>query len=194
MVNMLVAELVTPQGATAHEVVASRVAQNPDNGAPPGLLRFSLDDPFPVVAGLIQQHTGRWLGPQATWLRLFRIDRPAGLLVALHTPTPAGEVDLVVASDPGVVCRSALRAICGWVFGDVGATRLVVRIPAGASWLSDYARRAGFAHEGRSRDFFGIGADAEIWAMTRHSCRWLPRPPLAIPTVDTSPPSSIARH
>ncbi|KMO39314.1 hypothetical protein VQ02_10260 [Methylobacterium variabile] len=187
-------DILEPQAATAHEIVAARIAQNPDDGSPPGVLRFTLDDPLPRVAEWVRQGTGRWLGPQATWVRFYRVDREAGLLVVLHTPTQAGEVELVVASDPGMVCRSILRAVSRWVFGDVCAARLVVRIPAGTSWLADYARRAGFAHEGTARDYFDIGADAEVWAMTRHSCRWLPRPPLAIPTADTSPPSSTARH
>ncbi|KMO22985.1 hypothetical protein [Methylobacterium indicum] len=187
-------EILEPQAATAHEVVAARIASNPDDGSYSGALRFTLGDPFPRVAEWIRQGTGQWLGPQATWVRFYRLDREAGMLVVLHTPTQAGEVELTVVSDPGMVSRSILRAVSRWAFGDVCATRLVVHIPSGTAWLADYARRAGFSHEGMARDYFASGADASVWAMTRQSCRWLPRPLLAITTEDPSPPSSNARH
>ncbi|MCF4123843.1 GNAT family N-acetyltransferase [Methylobacterium sp. SyP6R] len=188
-------EIIEHQAATAHEAVVERLNPADDFVSGPGRVGQTVRDPLSVVSQWIQHGAGRALGHNPTWIRFVQPDRGAGLIVALSAPTPGGEeVDFVCVGDPGVTTRPVLRAACQWAFNVVGARRIVGRVPEEAAWLADYARRAGFTHEGQSRDYFGPGEDASVWAMTRHSCRWLPRPPMAIPTADTSPPSSTARH
>ncbi|CAO4183370.1 hypothetical protein CFFPNG_04183 [Methylorubrum aminovorans] len=93
-----------------------------------------------------------------------------------------------------MLVRPVLRDLCVWAFQGLGLQRVVARLQPSEAHLAGYLQRAGFWHEGVARDFFGPDADAALWGMSVFRCRWLPPPRLAIPTADTSPPSSLVRH
>lgn len=172
----------------------------PDDSAPP----IQLDHPLRVVflydqgadfvRGKIEPVIGRGLGNGLAWLHFSRADGSAGALVALHSYASPGEFELSVVANRGLICRTVLRCTARWVFEDLGAQRLVLRLRPGFPLLADLALRAGFKIETVARSFFEDGESAVIWSMLRDDCPWLPRKALAIPTIDISPPSSTTRH
>ncbi len=124
------------------------------------------------VADLVQDFTGRFIDVPALHYRLFTEDRRAVGVVVLHNIGPTAEAELVAWATPGIWQRSTLRFLATWIFHTCGIRRLVVRIPASDDRLKDFARRAGFRHEGTLRGYFPT-ADASLWAMLPHECPWL---------------------
>ena len=168
--------LPSPQEATEAALLLDVLAGDPATTA---RWRFTTSDPHLWMASTVYNVTQRGLSGCPVWVRLF--DGERGALAVLHAFNFPAEMELLVLADPGVLDRSALRFLASWAFDKVGGEglrRVVIRVPAGAEQFQDYARRAGFKHEGTARDFFGDGADASVWAMTRadvRACRWFRR-------------------
>ncbi|MCP1551637.1 MULTISPECIES: hypothetical protein [Methylorubrum] len=183
-----------PSITCAHDAIAARL--KPLLGSADTSQRFVslVDDPRDFVADFVARGAGRSVGINATWLRIIDRWHGRGLLAVAHPGYVTSEADLIVVAEPGMMTRPVIQDLCVWAFRGLGFQRVVARLQPSEAHLADYLRRAGFLHEGTAFDFFGRGADASLWGMSVHRCRWLSSPPLAIPTADTSPPSSLVRH
>ena len=185
-----------PAPVTWQEIVGGilldAAAQKPE--AALGPVQFTVNDPFPWVDGCIHEATGRHLGNLPVWVRFFRPAQNIGALFVLSSPHPLDGAELLMVSNPGMLTRGVIRDVCRWAFNAVNLSRVTVRLPVERTDLQDFARRAGFAFEGVARDLYGPGTDGQVWAMSAYRCRWLPREPSPIPTVDISPRSSLKVH
>lgn len=194
LVEILGEDDTPPSVPGVHDAIAARllaVAGSPDDAR-----RYSItvSDPRAFVVDMVERNTGRAVGPNATWVRYVDKWRGRGLLAVAQPGYANTEADLIVLAEPGVLTRHVLRDLCWWAFRGLGFERVVARLQPSEAHLADYLRRAGFLHEGAAYDFFGPSADAALWGMTIHRCRWLAPSRLAIPAADTSPPPSILRH
>lgn len=193
-------EVEAPAAITcAHDAIASRLVDLLGSGNTVGRYEITLNDPPEWVADMLLRGARRTLGVGPTWVRFVDPARGRGLLAVVHCPNPFGEAEMMVVADGGMLSRALIRDLCSWAFLGLGLLRIVVRIHAHDKTLCEYARRAGFDFEGTARDFFSQGYDASVWGMSIWRCKWLPRSkippsPMALPTVDVSPPSSLARH
>lgn len=196
----ILGEAEAPASITcAHEAVASRLVGLLGSGNTAGRYEITLNDPPEWVSDMLAKGAGRTLGVGPTWVRFVDPSRRRGFLAAVHCPNPFGEAEMMVVADGGMLSRALIRDLCAWAFLGLGLLRIVVRIHAHDKALCEYARRAGFEFEGTARDFFSQGYDASVWGMSIWRCKWLPRSkipasPMALPTVDVSPPSSLVRH
>lgn len=172
-------------------ILLDAAAQKPEAAFAP--VQITVSDPLAWVDEQIRAATGRQVGNMPVWVRFFRPAQDIGALFVLSAPHPLDGADLVMVANRGMMTRGLIRDLCRWAFYAVGLTRVVVRIPIERTDLQDYARRAGFVFEGIARDLYGVGADGQVWAMSAARCRWLPKPPPAIPP-DTSPPFSLKVH
>nr|WP_137831254.1 hypothetical protein [Methylobacterium sp. L1A1] len=179
--------------APVHDAVAAQIGPLIAQSPTPRRIGCTVGDPVEFVSGFVQQ-VGRGLGHGATWIRFVDEVRGRGLLAVVHCPTVFHEAELIIVAEPGVLSRSVVRDLCRWAFHGLGLLRIVVRVRSSDTKLADYLRRGGFAFEGEAKDYFTEGDHASVWAMSIYRCPWLPRPQWALPTVDISPPSSIARH
>ncbi|WP_342167072.1 hypothetical protein [Methylobacterium sp. SD21] len=172
-------------------ILLDAAAKKPEAASAP--VQIAVNDPLAWVDEQIRAATGRQVGTLPVWVRFYRPAQNIGALFVLSAPHPLDGADLVMVANRGMVTRGLIRDVCRWAFYATNLTRVVVRIPVERADLQDYARRAGFAFEGVARDLYGVGADGQVWAMSAARCRWLPKPPLAIPP-DVSPPFSLKVH
>lgn len=194
LVEILGEDDTLSSAAGAHDAIAARLTSLA--GEPDDARRYAItvSDPRSFVVDMVERNTGRTVGPNATWVRYLDKWHGRGLLAVAHPSYVNSEADLIVLAEPGVLTRHVLRDLCWWAFNGLGFQRVVARLQPSEAHLADYLRRAGFLHEGTAYDFFGSGADAALWGMSVHRCRWLPPRRLAIPAADTSPPPSMLRH
>lgn len=194
LVELLSEDEATSSRPYAHNAIAARLS--PLLGKADVSQRFVslVDDPRDFVADFVARGAGRTVGVNATWVRIIDRWHGRGLLAVAHPGYVTSEADLIVLAEPGMLIRPVLRDLCVWAFQGLGLQRVVARLQPSEAHLAGYLRRAGFWHEGVAHDFFGPDADAALWGMSAYRCRWLPAPRLAIPTADTSPPSSLVRH
>lgn len=178
----------------SHETVAARLGSVVRYVCGSARFACTVSDQPGYVSELLRGYADRSLGDGATWIRFVDEARGRGLLAVLHCPHPALEAELILLGHRGMLTRSLIRGLCRWAFYAVGLRRVVVRVRPFDNKLADYLHRAGFEFEGSARDFFGQDDPASVWVMTTYRCPWLPHLASAIPTVDTSPPSSMARH
>ena len=192
--DMTLAEILGASITCAHEAVASRLGDVIRSVCQTVRFGCTVNDAPAYVADLLGAYAGRTVGAGATWIRFVDEEKGRGLLAVLHGPHPALEAELTLLGHRGMLTRGVIRGLCRWAFYAVGLRRIVVRVRPFDTALADYLRRGGFEFEGTARDLFGENDPASVWAMTAYRCRWLPHLAPAIPTVDTSPPSSMARH
>ncbi|MCJ2025174.1 hypothetical protein [Methylobacterium sp. J-067] len=172
-------------------ILLDAASQKPEAAFAP--VQITVSDPLAWVDEQIRGATGRQVGNMPVWVRFFRPAQDIGALFVLSAPHPLDGADLVMVANRGMMTRGLIRDLCRWAFYAVNLSRVVIRIPVERADLQDYARRAGFTFEGIARDLYGVGADGQVWAMSAARCRWLPKPPPAIPP-DTSPPASLKVH
>lgn len=171
------------------------IADAPIRPNKPGTILFTVDDPAETMMGWARGTMGgRELGGKPLWVRFFTADQTRGLAAVLHSFTTPAEMELVVFGNPGMLCRTVLGFVSRWAFFTIGLRRLVLRIPVADQRLQDYARRAGFHHEGTARSFFEDGGDASLWAMTARDCPWLGGAMPPAPVQALAPPSNVQVH
>lgn len=84
-------------------------------------------------------------------------------------------VDITVYG-PGHIGRRELRAVFGYAFGALQATRITARTRRKNSLHSkDILKRLGFIYEGKAVAYYGEGraCDAMVYRMLRQECRWI---------------------
>jgi RimJ/RimL family protein N-acetyltransferase len=84
-------------------------------------------------------------------------------------------VDISVYA-PGHIGRRELRAVFGYAFGALQATRITARTRRkNVLHSAKILERLGFRYEGKAVAYYGEGraCDAMVYRMLRHECRWI---------------------
>lgn len=131
------------------------------------------------------------LGEPLRWLCFYDGGHKRHVIVALHRFSGAGDAELSMFGDRGLVSRLLLRNVASWAFDAFALHRVTARILSVDHVSQDYARRAGFRFEGTARSYFAPGVDASVWSLRREDCRWLKPLPALTNALSVAEASSI---
>jgi RimJ/RimL family protein N-acetyltransferase len=131
---------------------------------------------------------GKLQAPAVKPYRGLGLEDDRGRLVAgvVFNGYNGANVDITVYG-PGHIGRRELRAVFGYAFGPLQATRITARTRRKNALHSDkILERLGFRYEAKAVAYYGEGRanDAMVYRMLRRECRWIDRPSPRLPRAD----------
>lgn len=125
-----------------------------------------------AVLEYVQSRCDTKFAPPYTCVGFLKRDGSLGSGFVFYNYT-RGNIEVALAAEPGGISRSALKAVCRYVFEQLGCRGMTALIEGKNRASVELAKRCGMAEKATIEDYCPDGDEIVILRMKRAECRWL---------------------